>query len=187
MSFKHTSSGAGYSAPHQRNNPLHDPNVPLQIVPTSSPPTQQPPHPLPSISRPKTRPHHHHHHGGGASSGHTTMVVEEDEEEHDFFKDVYSIDDHAHTGGGELRSRHSSFSLTSSPREAKPIVIPPPVLRPQHVYAPVAPLGMLSLGVLSKHKKESKGGLLGEDDTPSGMKKMIQGEYGELCGLFVCF
>ena len=41
----------------------------------------------------------------------------------------------------------------------KPVVIQPPVLRPQHVYAPVAPLGMLSLGVLSKHKKEARGGI----------------------------
>ena len=34
-----------------------------------------------------------------------------------------------------------------------PVVIPPPTLRPQHVYAPVAPMGMLTLGLLSKKKK----------------------------------
>lgn len=38
-----------------------------------------------------------------------------------------------------------------------PVVIPPPTLRPQHVYAPVAPLGMLTLGVFSKKKKDEVG------------------------------
>ncbi len=42
-------------------------------------------------------------------------------------------------------------------RKSPPVTIAPPTLRPQHVYAPVAPLGMLSLGVLSKHKKEGAG------------------------------
>ena len=44
---------------------------------------------------------------------------------------------------------------------AEKVVIPPPVLRPQHVYPPVAPLGMLSMGLLSKHKDEGGGGLFG--------------------------
>ena len=69
------------------------------------------------------------------------------------------------------RSRLSSPSLTMSPTlesvllspsgrtKRDPVPIPPPVLRPQHVYPPVAPLGMLSLGVLSKHKDEGGGGL----------------------------
>lgn len=49
------------------------------------------------------------------------------------------------------------FDDSPSPRAKKPIVIPPPVLRPQHVYAPVAPMGMLTLGLLSKHKDQSSG------------------------------
>ena len=54
-----------------------------------------------------------------------------------------------------------SWAPQLSPMESrkKPVVIQPPVLRPQHVYAPVAPLGMLSLGMLSKHKKEARGGI----------------------------
>ncbi|XP_059094862.1 band 7 protein AGAP004871-like [Tigriopus californicus] len=78
-------------------------------------------------------------------------------EEKDIFKDIYSV--------GELRSRNASTSVHSSSNHSpttpeierpvkKPAYFPPPVLRPQHVYAPVAPLGMLSLGVLSKHKNE---------------------------------
>eukprot|EP00095_Tigriopus_kingsejongensis_P009835 maker-scaffold21_size687808-snap-gene-2.10 protein:Tk09835 transcript:maker-scaffold21_size687808-snap-gene-2.10-mRNA-1 annotation:"hypothetical protein DAPPUDRAFT_45422" len=41
------------------------------------------------------------------------------------------------------------------PVKRVPVVIPPPVLRPQHVYAPVAPLGMLTLGVFSKRQVET--------------------------------
>ena len=51
-------------------------------------------------------------------------------------------------------------------------MIQPPVLRPQHVYAPVAPLGMLSLGVLSKHKKEARGGI--RDDASSDSFDKVQ-------------
>jgi hypothetical protein len=48
---------------------------------------------------------------------------------------------------------HSSFTEVL---KVPPVVhIAPPVLRPQHVYAPVAPLGMLSMGLLSKHKNEA--------------------------------
>ncbi len=62
-----------------------------------------------------------------------------------------------------LRSRLSSPSLgllsPTAEKKGPPVPIPPPVLRPQHVYPPVAPLGMLSLGVLSKYKDEGGGGL----------------------------
>ena len=66
----------------------------------------------------------------------------------------------------QILSPQVSWSPQLSPIEPrkKPVVIQPPVLRPQHVYAPVAPLGMLSLGVLSKHKKEARGGIKGEEE-----------------------
>ena len=83
-----------------------------------------------------------------------------------------------------------SFSLNLllfSPLQSKPVYIPPPTLRPQHVYAPVAPLGMLSLGVLSKHKDEVErtfrtpcveggpgGG--GGGSAKEDFRKMMQGE-----------
>ena len=85
-----------------------------------------------------------------------------------------------------LRSRRSSPGVNSpsdsSPFEEKakkphPIVIPPPTLRPQHVYAPVAPLGMLTLGVLSK-KKKPKGGEEGEEgmgEDGGDFKKLLNG------------
>ena len=76
--------------------------------------------------------------------------------------------------------------------QSKPVVIPPPTLRPQHVYAPVAPLGMLSLGVLSKHKNEVErtfrmpgvegggggghGGANGGGGAGPGLKDMMQGK-----------
>ena len=59
----------------------------------------------------------------------------------------------------------SPTGLLDSPVAAppqKPIVIPPPVLRPQHVYAPVAPMGMLTLGLLSKKKDDGGAGEAGE-------------------------
>ena len=68
-------------------------------------------------------------------------------------------------GGGTLRSRKSSplddtwETLETSGRDGpeRPfVVVPPPTLRPQHVYAPVAPLGMLTLGVFSKKNKEDQ-------------------------------
>ena len=64
-----------------------------------------------------------------------------------------------------------SWSPQLSPIESrkKPVVIQPPVLRPQHVYAPVAPLGMLSLGVLSKHKKEARGGIRDGDSSAKSL------------------
>lgn len=39
----------------------------------------------------------------------------------------------------------------------KPLVIPPPTLRPQHVYAPQAPLGMVTLGIFGGKKKKKEG------------------------------
>ncbi|XP_059094736.1 band 7 protein AGAP004871-like isoform X2 [Tigriopus californicus] len=61
-----------------------------------------------------------------------------------------------------LRSRRSSPGDDESPmdhapvlQKKAPVVIPAPILRPQHVYAPVAPLGMLTLGVFSKNKEET--------------------------------
>ena len=47
----------------------------------------------------------------------------------------------------------------SPPRgpSGKPLVIPPPTLRPQHVYAPQAPLGMVTLGIFGGKKKKKEG------------------------------
>ena len=36
-------------------------------------------------------------------------------------------------------------------------MIPPPTLRPQHVYAPQAPLGMVTLGIFGGKKKKKEG------------------------------
>lgn len=73
-----------------------------------------------------------------------------------------------------LRSRFSSptspTALLSPAKDKAPLVIAPPTLRPQHVYAPVAPLGMLSLGVLSKHKDEAVG-------SASDIRNIIYGKY----------
>jgi hypothetical protein len=73
-----------------------------------------------------------------------------------------------------VRSRLSSSTslmVEEDPTEVKPkpIVIAPPVLRPQHVYAPVAPLGMLSLGVMSRHKDEGGGSV-------SDFRKIVSGK-----------
>jgi hypothetical protein len=75
-----------------------------------------------------------------------------------------------------VHTRYSSPSL--SPMDSKrPMAFHPPTLRPQHVYAPVAPLGMLSLGVLSKHKREGMGGIDGEKGgTAREFKKMLSGK-----------
>lgn len=73
---------------------------------------------------------------------------------------------------GSLRVRRASPNSPAddplSTPPAKPIVIPPPTLRPQHVYAPVAPLGMLTLGVFSKKKKGDDG----QGDHGDGTKLM---------------
>ena len=93
-----------------------------------------------------------------------------------------------------LRSRRSSPGSASpsaagvldSPLPPKtPIVIPPPTLRPQHVYAPVAPLGMLTLGVLSKKKKGGgRGGGGGEGEDLEGsqgdFKKLLNGKMNRV-------
>ena len=60
-------------------------------------------------------------------------------------------------------------------------MIQPPVLRPQHVYAPVAPLGMLSLGVLSKHKKEARGGIRDDASNDSLDKVQFSMFYQDNC------
>lgn len=111
-----------------------------------SQPQQQQPPPPPTSAVPKPQPVLTKTGSGSSLMG-----------ERDIFKDIYSV--------GELRSRNGSTSAHSSSNNSpisleterpakKPAYFPPPVLRPQHVYAPVAPLGMLSLGVLSKHKNE---------------------------------
>ncbi len=56
------------------------------------------------------------------------------------------------------------------PERKIPLVIPPPTLRPQHVYAPVAPLGMLTLGVFSKNKKKDDA-----QGSPNEMDKISTG------------
>ena len=68
------------------------------------------------------------------------------------------------TSNGKRLSSTPSLTMSplediylESPERKSPVAILPPTLRPQHVYAPVAPLGMLSLGVLSKHKDEGGG------------------------------
>ena len=63
-------------------------------------------------------------------------------------------------GGGEsfgqrkMSKRAKNNNNNGAPK--KPVVVPPPTLRPQHVYAPVAPLGMLTMGMFSKGNKEDE-------------------------------
>jgi len=61
--------------------------------------------------------------------------------------------------GSESDWFHGDAGGQGGGQAAIPVVIPPPTLRPQHVYAPVAPLGMLTLGVFSKKKEDSAGDL----------------------------
>ena len=67
-------------------------------------------------------------------------------------------------GGGDGSASPSVGPPRSSPPpppvrgpSGKPLVIPPPTLRPQHVYAPQAPLGMVTLGIFGGKKKKKEG------------------------------
>lgn len=61
----------------------------------------------------------------------------------------------ATTGGAGSQLNNAGGGTGGPDPTNKPFkVIPPPQIRPQHVYAPVAPMGMLTLGLLSKKKKE---------------------------------
>ncbi len=137
--------------------------LPLSFRMSSSPPMPRKPSSLQRrMSRKgsqKQQQQHHHHRKGSEFRVSDVVTVDE--------PDTYPP------------THFSSPSL--SPLETKkPIVIQPPVLRPQHVYAPVAPLGMLSLGVLSKHKSEGQGGLRGDAEkggTAREFKKILSCKY----------
>ena len=69
---------------------------------------------------------------------------------------------------GEITVDIVGSSAAPAGTSKKPVVIPPPTLRPQHVYAPVAPMGMLTLGLFSKkkdHAKERENLMHGAKDT----------------------
>ena len=74
-------------------------------------------------------------------------------------RDSYNADG----GGGAGSASPSVGPPRSSPPppvrgpSGKPLVIPPPTLRPQHVYAPQAPLGMVTLGIFGGKKKKKEG------------------------------
>ena len=68
-------------------------------------------------------------------------------------RDGYSVGSASPSLGGPP---HPPRSPPRGP-SGKPLVIPPPTLRPQHVYAPQAPLGMVTLGIFGGKKKKKEG------------------------------
>jgi hypothetical protein len=81
-------------------------------------------------------------------------------------------------GGNGIQRQVSITKPPSPPPATQPIpvkVVPPPrtAIRPQHVYAPVAPMGMITLGLFSKKKK-------GEDGSNSDLKNMFKGNTGKM-------